>query len=127
QLRWQAAPRAAHYLVTVMEVDRTELWKSESTETSVSLPAAIRKAIVPGKTVLWQVTAVGADQRTLGSSKTMSFRLPVRAGSSKDLQAAIFKGSPSSRRALSALMRARYYAQQDENARRRQKKNAPRE
>jgi hypothetical protein len=84
ELRWQAAPGAAHYLVKVMEVDRTELWKSESTETSISLPAAIRKAIVPGKSLLWQVTAVGADQRTLGSSKTVSFRLPVRAGSSKD-------------------------------------------
>lgn len=84
QLRWQAAPGAAHYLVTVMEVDRTELWKSESTETSISLPAAIRKAIVPGKTLLWQVTAMAADQRTLGSSKTLSFRVPVRAGSSKD-------------------------------------------
>jgi hypothetical protein len=84
ELSWQAAPGAARYSVKVMEVDRTELWKSESTETSISLPAAIRKAIVPGKTLLWQVTAMAADQRTLGSSKTLSFRLPVRAGSSKD-------------------------------------------
>jgi len=84
ELRWQAAPGAAHYLVKVMEVDRTELWKSESTETSISLPAAIRKAIVPGKTLLWQVTAMSADRRTLGSSKTLSFRLPVRSDSSKD-------------------------------------------
>ena len=84
ELRWQAAPGAAHYRVTVMEVDRTELWKSESTETSISLPAAIREAIVPGKTLLWRVMAMTADQRTLGSSKTLSFRLPVRSGSSKD-------------------------------------------
>jgi hypothetical protein len=84
QLSWKAVPGAAHYLVKVMEVDRTEIWKSESMETSILLPAAIREAVVPGKTVLWQVTAIAGDQRALGSSKTVSFKLPVRAGSSKD-------------------------------------------
>jgi hypothetical protein len=84
ELRWQAFPEAARYLVTVMEVDRTELWKTESSPTSASLPTALLARIVPGKRLLWQVTAIDSAGRTVATSQVQSFRLAIRPGSSKD-------------------------------------------
>lgn len=83
ELRWQATPGAARYLVKVMEVDRTELWKPESSQTSVSLPTGVRARILPGKTLLWQVTATDSAGRTVAASQVLSFRLAIGAASSK--------------------------------------------
>ena len=84
ELRWQAFPEAARYLVTVMEVDRTELWKAESSQTSASLPTALLARIVPGKRLLWQVTAMDSAGRTVATSQLQSFRLAIGSGSAKD-------------------------------------------
>jgi hypothetical protein len=84
ELRWQATPGAARYLVKVMEVDRTELWKTESSLTSASLPTALVARIVPGKKLLWQVTAIDSAGRTVATSQILPFRLAIDPGSSKN-------------------------------------------
>lgn len=84
ELRWQAFPEAARYLVTVMEVDRTELWRAESSESSASLPTALLARIVPGKRLLWQVTAMDSAGRTVATTQLQSFRLAIGSGSAKD-------------------------------------------
>ncbi len=84
ELQWQATPGAVRYLVKVMEVDRAELWKTESGQTSVSLPTVVRARIVPGKTLLWQVTATDSAGRTVATSQVLRFRLSIGPASSKN-------------------------------------------
>jgi hypothetical protein len=84
ELRWQAMPGAKRYGIRVMEVDQNELWHTESVETSVSLPAAVRATIVPGKTLLWQVTALDSASKPMAASQILRFRLSVGASSPKE-------------------------------------------
>jgi len=78
ELRWQPSPGAASYSVQLMEVDRVELWKAESSEPSVSLPPAVRARIVPGKPLLWRVMAKDASGRTVAASEIQRFRVAIR-------------------------------------------------
>jgi hypothetical protein len=79
ELRWQPAPGAATYSVRLMEVDRVELWKGESSKPSVSLPPAVRTRIVPGKALLWMVEARDASGRTIATSEIQRFRVAMGA------------------------------------------------
>jgi hypothetical protein len=75
RLEWRAIDGAVRYHARVMEVDRTEVWSTDSTETSVALPADVRARIAPMKTMLWQVTAFGAGQTPIAESGIQRFRL----------------------------------------------------
>src|SRR5258708_27273980 len=75
ELRWETAPGAASYSVRVMEVDRTEVWNTESRQASVALPASVRARIVPGKPLLWQVVAKDESGKTVATSEIQRFRL----------------------------------------------------
>jgi len=75
ELRWQPLPGAARYSIKLMEVDRSEFWQASAEGTVVLLPAAVREKVVPGKTLLWQVTALDAAGKALGSSPLERFRL----------------------------------------------------
>ncbi len=57
ELRWAAFSGADRYDVEILEVDRTLIWRSTATEARIDLPAAVSAQFVPGKTILWQVTA----------------------------------------------------------------------
>lgn len=74
QLRWDTAPGAARYRVTLMEVDHTIVWAGETPDRVISLPAAAQQKIVPAKTLLWQVTAVDASGRPVAASSVERFR-----------------------------------------------------
>ena len=82
ELQWQPAPGAATYSVQLMEVDRVELWKGESSQSSLSLPPAVRARIVPGKALLWKVEARDASGRTIAASEIQRFRVAMRASRS---------------------------------------------
>jgi len=56
-LSWMTVAGATDYDVQVVEVDRTILWRVSTRNTRVELPPAVVAQLVPGKTVLWQVTA----------------------------------------------------------------------
>jgi hypothetical protein len=75
EVRWEAAPSAARYEVRLLEVDHNELWKGETTQTTLSLPANIRARMVPAKTLLFQVTAFTVDGRKVGESEVIRFRV----------------------------------------------------
>src|SRR5262249_46487429 len=77
-LRWEPLPAAASYLVRVMEVDRVELWSGETREPRVALPPAVQARLVPGKPLLWEVTAKDAAGRTLASTGPQRVRLQPR-------------------------------------------------
>jgi hypothetical protein len=76
QLQWQAFSGVATYKVAVMEVDQTRLWAADTRETSVAIPASIRAKMLPGKPILWQVTAVDGQGRVLGTSQIQRFAAP---------------------------------------------------
>src|SRR5262249_51156385 len=75
RFEWRAVDGAVRYHVRVMEVDRTEVWSTDSTDTAVDLPAGVHARIVPMKTLLWQVTAFGAGRTPIAESEVQRFRL----------------------------------------------------
>ena len=74
ELRWSAVTGAKQYGVAVMEVDRTMLWQTSTQETHVALPATVVEQCVPGKTILWQVTAK-RDSSVIAQSGVQRFRV----------------------------------------------------
>lgn len=83
ELRWQTYAGAAVYRVSVMEVDRSALWTSETKDGLVELPAAVRSKVLPGKTILWQVTALDAQGKPLATSQIQRFVLSGGNASSR--------------------------------------------
>lgn len=77
ELTWEAVPGAARYEARVLEVDRTQIWKSESTATTLELPAAVRRQMVAGRTFLWSVVARDAAGRTLAESGVQTFHISL--------------------------------------------------
>jgi hypothetical protein len=73
ELRWQTFAGAATYRIVVMEVDHSALWTSETKESSVELPVSLRAKMLPGKPILWQVTALDAQARVVGTSQIQRF------------------------------------------------------
>ncbi len=78
ELRWEPLPAAASYAVRVMEVDRVELWSAATRDPRIALPPAVRARLVPGKPLLWEVTAKDAAGATLASSGPQRLRLQPR-------------------------------------------------
>ena len=76
ELRWQAFDQSNSYKVEVMEVDKTVLWSTETRETFVAIPASLGAKMLPGKPILWQVTALDATGRVLGTSQVERFATP---------------------------------------------------
>lgn len=72
-LQWKGFPGAAEYKVEVMEVDRAPLWAGKTNDTSFTIPNATRAKMLPGKSVLWQVTALDSQGRTLAVSQLQRF------------------------------------------------------
>jgi len=75
ELRWEAVAGAVSYDVRIEEVDRTELWRQATTVPTVPLPAAIRVKLLPGKTVVWEVTARNAAGQVVAASGRHQFRV----------------------------------------------------
>ncbi len=55
-LQWEAVPGAAKYLVRVMEVDGTEIWRTEGQGTRIALPPGVRGQMTAGRSFLWTIT-----------------------------------------------------------------------
>jgi hypothetical protein len=75
---WVAVPGAETYDVEVLEVDRTILWRTSTREPRVDLAPTVIAQFVPGKAILWEVTARGRDATILGQSGTQRFRVIVK-------------------------------------------------
>ena len=77
QLRWQVFAGAAAYKVVVMEIDHSQLWTIETKGTSVDMPESVRAQMLPGKPILWQVTALDLQSRVQASSQIQQFAIPI--------------------------------------------------
>lgn len=72
---WAPVDGASSYEVTVMEVDRTVLWRESSSVPRVAPPATLKRRLVPGKTMLWTVIARNAAGVVIAESSTARFRV----------------------------------------------------
>ena len=75
RLQWHPVSGAARYHVRLSEVDRHEIWSSGTVDTAIDIPPTIRARIVPGKTLVWQVTAYSASNALIAESNAERFRL----------------------------------------------------
>ena len=82
-LQWQPFPGAGSYKVMVMEVDNSPLWSAETKEATIEIPPGVRVKMLPGKPILWQVSAMDERGRILGSSQIQRFATPRRHSSQK--------------------------------------------
>lgn len=82
ELRWKPARGANTYAVDVREVDGTLIWNGTTPSASVSLPRAVVAQFVPGKSILWKVTAVRNDGSAVADSGTQKFRVTVKSSGS---------------------------------------------
>ena len=79
ELRWRPVAGASSYRVRLLEVDRTELWSTTVSQSSVALPGAVREKIVPLKTLMWEITALDDAGALVASSGLQAFRLKASA------------------------------------------------
>lgn len=75
EIRWESMPGAAKYDVRLLEVDRTEIWKAETSGDRVELPSTVRSRIVPAKTLFYEVTAFDSSGSKVGETGLVRFRL----------------------------------------------------
>jgi len=75
RLQWEPVNGAARYRVRVSEVDRQEIWSGDAVGTGIDLPPDVRARIVPGKTLVWQVTAFSPSNAAMAESAAQPFRL----------------------------------------------------
>jgi hypothetical protein len=83
-LQWKPFPGAADYKVEVMEVDHASLWTSQTIDNSVTIPASTRAKMLPGKPVLWQVTALSRQGQVLATSQVQRFSVSRKSPRSGD-------------------------------------------
>ena len=72
---WDRVAGVVQYDLRLFEVDGTTLWQTSATETHVSPPSTIMQQFVPGKTLLWKVTARDAAGVAVAESSTQRFRI----------------------------------------------------
>ncbi len=83
ELQWQTFTGAATYKVVIMEVDHSELWSTQTPSNSVAIPATVRARMLPGKPILWQVTALTPQGQVVATSQVQKFVSP-RSPASKN-------------------------------------------
>lgn len=81
EFQWTAVPGTTRYSVTIMEVDRSAVWKGDTAATRITIPPSVAAQLLPGRTLLWQVSASN-EQRLLASTATNSFHISPTPGRS---------------------------------------------
>lgn len=72
-LQWKAFAGTAEYKVSIMEVDEVPLWSGQTRDSIVTIPNATRAKLLPGKPVLWRVTALDSLGHVLAVSQMQRF------------------------------------------------------
>jgi hypothetical protein len=76
ELRWQPFPGADMYKIVIMEIDHSQLWNVQTRANSIVIPAAVRAKMLPGKPILWQVTAFTPQGKVVAASQVQKFVSP---------------------------------------------------
>jgi hypothetical protein len=75
QLQWETTSGAAKYHVQILEVDRTVLWQGDTTAANVNISPRVALFFKPGKTLLWQVTALDGNGQVIATSDSERIRV----------------------------------------------------
>lgn len=78
RFEWALVAGAAQYKISVREVDSTVVWSSTTAGTSVATPSAVSQVLVPGKTLIWDITALDANGAVIAQSPEQRFRVNGR-------------------------------------------------
>lgn len=78
QIQWEKVPNAVRYQVRLLEVDQNELWKAETTDDHIDLPASVRSRIVPAKTLFCEIVALDSSGSKVGDTGLVRFRLLLK-------------------------------------------------
>ena len=81
-LQWKRFAGATIYKVAVMEVDHEALWTAETNDISITIPGSTRSKMLPGKPVLWQITALDGQGRSLAVSQVQRFSVARKSPAS---------------------------------------------
>jgi hypothetical protein len=55
--KWEAVADAATYRLSLMDVDRSEIWTVETSDTTVAAPPEVQRKMTAGRGFLWTVSA----------------------------------------------------------------------
>jgi hypothetical protein len=72
-LNWKAYPGTAEYKVGITEVDGTGLLDANTKAQSLEIPRSVSARMLPGKPLLWQVTALDQAGKVLATSQVQRF------------------------------------------------------
>ena len=75
EIRWESIREAANYQVRLLEVDRSEVWNTQTSGDHVELPPAVLARIVPTKTLFCEITAFDSSGSKVGETGLVRFRL----------------------------------------------------
>jgi hypothetical protein len=75
RLQWEPVAGAVRYHAQLAEVDRREVWSADTSGTSIAIPAPVRGQVVPGKTLVWTITAYDAAGVPIAESDRQRFRV----------------------------------------------------
>lgn len=78
QIQWEKVPNAVRYQVRLLEVDQNELWKTETTDDHIDLPASVRSRIVPAKTLFCEIVALDSSGGKVADTGLVRFRLLLK-------------------------------------------------
>jgi hypothetical protein len=81
-LQWKSFEGSAEYKVSIMEVDEVPLWTGQTNDVILTIPNAIRAKMLPGKPVLWRVTALDSQGRVLATSQIQRFSVQRKSSGS---------------------------------------------
>jgi len=81
-LQWKPFGGSAEYKVSIMEVDEVPLWTGQTNDLILTIPNAIRAKMLPGKPVLWRVTALDGQGRVLATSQLQRFSVQRKSSGS---------------------------------------------
>jgi hypothetical protein len=79
RFEWTLVAGAARYTISVREVDATPLWSATTADVSVAAPSAVLQVLVPGKTLIWDITALDANGAVVAHSAEQRFRISGRS------------------------------------------------
>ena len=75
RFEWTLVPGAARYRIDVREVDSTLVWSATTADVSVATPSAVLQVLVPGKALVWEITALDANGAVVAHSAEQRFRI----------------------------------------------------
>ena len=75
RFEWTLVPGAARYRIDVREVDSTLVWSTTTADVSVATPSAVLQVLVPGKALVWDITALDASGAVVAHSAEQRFRI----------------------------------------------------